>query len=590
MHIKQPNVSDYTNNSIDNRKYPSSFKDDASFPQSLSKQQYYLSLGDHLHKLYYDSTRQNIEIKRYVRKINYSTNPFTYKCSIWPKSQDFYQTRTITFKYPSLATYNWNYLDHFISGSQKDTADSLEFLSARFILIPLDTVPQNSTLLNPTNEQLDEEELRIAGFSKFIDVFEKLKLNQHSDRNDRDQSFNLKRINKSNILRKIQFTTYSLTSFTPNPLDLKRQIQLSESRHSHRRGSVQLMERLSKNSSIESIAHAMQHADGVPCRDRRWHFRVYERTFIGSDFVEWMIRSFHDIDTREEAVEFGNLLLNKGMFEHVTKKHHFLDGFYFYRLRAEFSLPKDHPDRGAMRWFRTQKTNLQDSFDSVDDFDRLPFKLSQSLMIDVDPLQKSNRCEVATLHYDTVYNPMNCYHFQLHWLVCTARLIEDQLTSWSRFAERCGFKLVEAPYQQIQQYSNANPFQSVTVIKLALLPPNIDLVFQQLENNLPYSGKGKSNSTRTDSIVNSENENRKNSMNENVMLERSNSIKDNNLTLSSNYNNEKEKASLKENHSSGDLFEIRKNSNNSEISIESRKSFINTNNNTNSNTNTNTNT
>jgi len=581
VHMKQTNVSDnlinYNNNSVENRKFPNSFKDETSWPQSLSKQQYYLSLGDHLHKLYYDSSRQNIEIKRYVRKLSYSTNPITYKCCIWPKSQDFYQTRTIIFKYPTLATYNWNYLDHFISGSQKDTADSLEFLSARFILIPLDTVPQNSTLLNPTNEQLDEEELRIAGFSKFIDIFEKLKWSQHNDKNDRDQSSNLKRSNRSNILRKIQFTTYSITSFTPNPLDLKRQIQLSESRHSHRRGSVQMIERLSKNSSIESIAHAMQHADGVPCRDRRWHFRVYERTFIGSDFVEWMIRSFHDIDTREEAVEFGNHLINKGMFEHVTKKHHFLDGFYFYRLRAKFSLPKDHPDRGAMRWFRTQKNNLQDSIDSFDDTDRLPFKLSQSLLIDVDPLQKSNRSEIATLHYDTVYNPMNCYHFQLHWLVCTARLIEDQLTSWSRFAERCGFKLVEAPYQQVQQYSNANPFQSVSVIKLASLPPNIDLVFQQLENNLPYSNKTKSTLARTDSaLTNNDNENRKSNFNENSNNDKSN--KDNNML--SVDNNDKEKTPIKENLSNSDLFEVRKNSNNSEISIDSKKSNVNNTNNT----------
>jgi len=589
VHMKQTNVSDnligHTNNSVENRKYPSSFKDEVSWPQLLSKQQYFLSLGDHLHKLYYDSTRQNIEIKRYVRKLSYSTSPITYKCCIWPKSQDFYQTRTIIFKYPSLATYNWNYLDHFISGSQKDTADSLEFLSARFILIPLDTVPQNSTLLNPTNEQLDEEELRIAGFSKFIDVFEKLKW---SERYDRDQSTSSKRTNKSNILRKIQFTTYSITSFTPNPLDIKRQIQLYESRHSHRRGSVQMAERLSKNSSIESIAHAMQHADGVPCRDRRWHFRVYERTFIGSDFVEWMIRSFHDIETREEAVEFGNHLLNKGMFEHATKKHKFLDGFYFYRLRAEFSLPKDHPDRGAMRWFRTQKNNLQDSVDSFDESDRLPFKLSQSLMIDVDPLQKSNRSEVATLHYDTVYNPMNCYHFQLHWLVCTARLIEDQLTSWSRFAERCGFKLVEAPYQQVQQYSNANPFQSVSVIKLALQPPNIDLIFQQLENNLPYYKKTKSAWTRTDSnTTNSESEIRRNSLNDNLNSDKSYNNKE--INSSSNTDsNEKEKTPIKENTSNSEVFEVRKNSNNSEISIENKKSNINSlNNNNNSNSNNN---
>jgi DEP domain-containing protein 5 len=32
---------------------------------------YYLSLGDHVHKLFFDSSGKNVEVKRYVRKTNY---------------------------------------------------------------------------------------------------------------------------------------------------------------------------------------------------------------------------------------------------------------------------------------------------------------------------------------------------------------------------------------------------------------------------------------------------------------------------------------------------------------------------------------
>ena len=120
------------------------------------------------------------------------------------------------------------------------------------------------------------------------------------------------------------------------------------------------------------------------------------------------------------------------------------------------------------------------------------------------------------------------------------------------------------------------------------MPPNIDLVFQELENSLPYSGKGKINLVRTDStITNGENDNRKNSVNDSVMLERSNSIKDNSLSLSTYDNNEKEKMPIKENLSSSDLFEIRKNSNNSEMSVESKKSNNTSNISTNTNANNN---
>jgi DEP domain-containing protein 5 len=80
------------------------------------------------------------------------------------------------------------------------------------------------------------------------------------------------------------------------------------------------------------------------------------------------------------------------------------------------------------------------------------------------------------LHYDTIHNPKHCYHFQIHWLVCTARLIEDMLSSWTRLAEKFGLKLIEAPVEQAQIKTPAkeNPFQSVRYIPLSLQPPTED--------------------------------------------------------------------------------------------------------------------
>jgi hypothetical protein len=52
-------------------------------------------------------------------------------------------------------------------------------------------------------------------------------------------------------------------------------------------------------------------------------------------------------------------------------------------------------------------------------------------------------------------------------------LIEDLLQSWSRIAEKCGFKLVESPVEQAQAFSNDNPLQSVIPIRLSLPPPSL---------------------------------------------------------------------------------------------------------------------
>jgi hypothetical protein len=95
------------------------------------------------------------------------------------------------------------------------------------------------------------------------------------------------------------------------------------------------------------------------------------------------------------------------------------------------------------------------------------------MIIDVDPYKKSDRRETAILHYDTIHNPNNCYHFQINWLGCTAQLVQELLRSWSLQADRCGLKVVEGSVEQAYDDSeNNNPFQCPVPIPLALSPPD----------------------------------------------------------------------------------------------------------------------
>ena len=93
------------------------------------------------------------------------------------------------------------------------------------------------------------------------------------------------------------------------------------------------------------------------------------------------------------------------------------------------------------------------------------------MIIDVDSSRKSDRAEVALLHYDTAHNPANGFNFQIHWLGTTARFIEDTVQSWTRSVERYGLRCIEAPINQIKDVSQHNPFQSPLPIPLALHPP-----------------------------------------------------------------------------------------------------------------------
>jgi hypothetical protein len=381
---------------------------------------YFLSLGDHVHRLFYDASGNNVEVKRYTRKLNYKTDPIQYSCSIWPKNLTSYQIRNVLFSFPALPNYNWNYLDHLISGYQDQMTDALRFWRIRFLLIPLET-PPSSFLSNLGVEKLDEEEERLVGFARFMDMIEKARFISHEEKN--------KKSKKKNSLD-IQLTTLNLSSLVATE-DVHSLLPEAFLVNRNNPEDVAL-ETLTKKSSTESIIQLILQPPpiGLSFQDRHWHFQVYENVITGEELINWILLQFSDIESRESAILIGNTLIDAKVIEHVKQTHKLLDGFYFYRLSAEWA--------GKARNTQPVRTTVHKRFQAV-----------KQIALDLDPQKKSSRQEIALLHYDTTHNTSNCYHFQLHWLVCTARLIEDMLHSWTRMAEKCGFKLVEAPGGQV---------------------------------------------------------------------------------------------------------------------------------------------
>lgn len=335
-----------------------------------------------------------------------------------------YAPRSVAFSFPALSSYNWNYLDHLISGYQDQMTDALRYWRIRFLLIPLETAPSSFVSSNTSGaDKLDEEEERIVGFTKFMDMIEKMRYISPEE----------KKVLRSKVLD-IQLTTLNLSSLVGREdvhsllpeafLSSKPQNDIQKSSDS-----------LSTRSAIDVIAKAILRPPpfGLSFQDRHWRFKVYENVITGEELINWIIQHFSDVDAREHAIEIGNSLIDGGVIEHVKKTHKLLDGFYFYRLCTTWAI------------YRPDKSNEGSPIS--------PHKRFQSvkqIALDLDPQKKSTRQEIAFLHYDTTHNTNNCYHFQLHWLVCTARLIEDMFHSWARMAEKCGFKLVEAPGGQVR--------------------------------------------------------------------------------------------------------------------------------------------
>ena len=464
--------------------------DDASDPFEVRETKpVYLCQGSQIHRLVFDPLGDNVEVKRFVKKTAHTMEPIVYTFKIRAKHFDNTVTRRVRFTSPSSRNLNWNYLDHLVAGYQDELIESLRFWRTRFILIPTEATPQSNAFLNPLDEKLTDEELRLAGFLKFLELFQKVRWTPSMDTTSRGKSSQVP----------ITFTTFQNSTYVANEISLRRRLFNEPSAVSRRTiSSLSGAEMFQKDADFSNVANMMQNPfHGLTIKDRRWHLRFYENVFIGSECVDWLLQHFSDITTRDEAVVYGNQLLSQGNIEHVNKNHRFLDGHYFYRLNRKFRNVDDKQSKGPFRWLRSSITKATSTIHEVANPEESSavtqppprflsrIELSRSMVINLDQQGKSFRPELAVLHYDTIHNPENCYHFQLHWLVCTARLVEDLIQSWTRVADRCGFKLVEAPVTQARSDIDSticedNPFQSPILIRLAIPPPKMKSTASQV--------------------------------------------------------------------------------------------------------------
>jgi len=76
---------------------------------------------------------------------------------------------------------------------------------------------------------------------------------------------------------------------------------------------------------------ALQFRENIKLEDRNYHLKTYKQVFVGSDAVDYLIKS-EAASSRQDAVELGKALQQMNIFEHVLRDHGFEDEFFFYRM------------------------------------------------------------------------------------------------------------------------------------------------------------------------------------------------------------------------------------------------------------------
>lgn len=475
----------------------------------------YMSLDDEIHRISCDyNGNLYVQMYRKIEELKHSRllgskdyRQQSYVPLIRTRYVDEYAPAKFDFINTKPLKYNWNQFDQLIAGyDDAIPPEKRQFHKMKFVVLPAN-IPKNAYFIS--NENLTDEEIRVEGLRKLIGLIERGKFVKSDDKESK---------RKEEILPEISFYTGNLYEF------LSDQAETYDATGNEPSNSLMLGEnmRFTKSIKLSQLAQELQSPTGVRLVDRTWHFKRHLHCFLGNELVSWFIECFEDIDNRNDATSYGQSLMDRGMIKHVESRHGFLDGYYFYTFEGEYIDKNYKPERLNSGWFNRKKNSsekgsavtsptytrnnsdtesakspvfpVQDNLDlrkitsnsigqhmydsetssmagsSTKTKQKKKFILSRSVKFNADPLKKSFRPEIVTVHYDRVHNPEHCYHIRLQWLNTTKKFIDDAILNWSRLCERHGLKLVETPWLELCTIPQVNPFHSFVDLKLVINP------------------------------------------------------------------------------------------------------------------------
>lgn len=499
----------------------------------------YMSLGNQIHRISFESGMAiNVQVytKNESQKISADGKELTslnahpterkYHPLVKTRFEDMYTPSTVKI-FTTTNLFNWNQIDQILTGYEEYVLDDPRMYRVRLVLIPVD-VPTNSIHrpFESSQDNLTAEEMRLEGLQKLSNWLNKEK---YYTMEEKRSITNPKKVDAS--VYRIRFYTGKLSKFLldmNDPEGNDGQPLTPKDRYRKNTLFVQHTERFTRSIRVSQLASELLSDRGIRFIDRRWHWKMHYHCFLGTELVIWMLDNFRDITTADEAVDYGNSLMQNGLFHHVENRHSFLNGHYFYQLNPEYddqgssskywfpggsrrpnagsgeqSLLKtrgrapsssslkdmvhghqrtgslhDAPPPSPALLAQTKNSSpglqgVQESASEIAGSRKPKVLLTRSMRYNVDPNGRSSRPEILTIHLDRVHNPENCFQLRLEWLNTTPKFIDEAIVNISRLTEQYGLKLVQVPLEEVTQIPRSNPFCSLFRTHMAIDPAEI---------------------------------------------------------------------------------------------------------------------
>jgi 3-dehydroquinate dehydratase len=468
----------------------------------------FMSMGNSIQKISFTNSTE-VHITNFIRKIpekeSKSPQSITYRPAIRTILSSSYTTKTIRHVGFS-EDYPWKLADQYLAGRIEHgnkVVEQLRFWRARFVLIPVEP-PASARRPVQTMSEDNEEEIHLLGIRALTQLWQRFRYIPPEGPKFKPTTGRRKDPNPLEI----NFQTLNPSEVVATELD-----KFSAAEDAGEGLSTRLLpesEMLDRETcTLSQLAQIMQSEKGIDILTRRWHLQLHFHCFKGDDFTNWLTLNFKDIETRADAVEFGNELMQHGLFQHANKRHNFKDGNYFYQIDPEYRTPRPESKNS---WFPTSRrsdrsvpstpaaeigpkdsplgSRARSASNSIEEGQDVPgsaparptsekkrmsIALSKVMRLDVDHRKRSNRPEIINLHYDRLHNPENCYHLELSWLNVTSKLVEDAIITWATQGEKYGLKLVEVPIAEVSNISEHEPFRAPSRVTLSVPPPKASI-------------------------------------------------------------------------------------------------------------------